>query len=166
LAAGGEAGVQAMLMFMVLYMVDVTGFFACLTALQRDGKPMETFEDMAGLFKERPWMALALTAFSLSALGLPPFTGFFAKFYVFKAAIGAGLDWAAILALLGSVVAAVYYLRLIRVMWFDPAPSGTEKPAFDAKAFAIAAALFSFPVGLVALVWLDPLSKAAAAAFG
>ncbi len=166
LAAGGEAGVQAMLMFMVLYMVDVTGFFACLTALQRDGRPMETLEDMAGLVKERPGLALAMTAFSLSALGLPPFTGFFAKFYVFKAAIGAHLEWAAIAALVGSVVAAVYYLRLIKVIWFDAAPSATEKPAVSAQAIAIAAALFSFPVGLVALIWLDPLSKAAAAAFG
>jgi len=166
LAAGGEAGVQAMLMFMVLYMVDVTGFFACMTALRRDGRQMETIEDMAGLFKERPGLALAMTAFALSALGLPPFTGFFAKFYVFKAAIGAGLDWAAILALLGSVVAAVYYLRLVKVIWFDAPPSATEKPAFDAQAIAIGAAVFSFPVGLVALVWLDPLSRAAAAAFG
>jgi len=166
LAAGGEAGVQAMLMFMVLYMVDVTGFFACLTALQRDGRPMETIDDMAGLFKEKPGIALAMTAFSLSALGLPPFSGFFAKFYVFKAALDAGLAWAAIIALVGSVVAAFYYLRLIKVMWFDAAPGAVEQPAFSARAIAIGAALFSFPVGLVALVWLDPLSKAAAAVLG
>ena len=166
LAAGGEAGVQSMLMFLVLYMVDVTGFFACLTALERDGKPMETIDDMAGLFKERPGLALAMTAFSLSALGLPPFSGFFAKFYVFKAALDAGLAWAAIAALVGSVVAAFYYLRLIKVMWFDAAPSPTDKPAFDASAIGISAALFSFPVSVVALIWLDPLSKAAAAAFG
>ncbi len=166
LAAGGEAGVQAMLMFMVLYMVDVTGFFACLTALQRDGRSMETIDDMAGLFKEKPGLALAMTAFSLSALGLPPLSGFFAKFYVFKAAIDAGLAWAAILALVGSVVAAFYYLRLIKVMWFDAAPGAVEAPAFSARTIAIGAALFSFPVGLVALVWLDPVSRAAAAAFG
>jgi NADH-quinone oxidoreductase subunit N len=163
LAAGGEAGVQSMLLFMVLYMVDVTGFFACLCALQRNGKPMETIDDMAGLIKERPGLALAITAFSLSAIGLPPFAGFWAKFYVFKAAIGGGLTWAAVLGLVGSVVAAFYYLRLIKVMWFDPAPGQTEKPPFEAKAIAIAAALFSFPAVLVALVWLDPLAKAAAA---
>jgi NADH-quinone oxidoreductase subunit N len=166
LAAGGEAGVQAMLMFMVLYMVDVTGFFACMTALRRDGRQMETIDDMAGLFKEKPGMARAMTAFSLSALGLPPFSGFFAKFYVFKAALDAGLAWAAILALVGSVVAAFYYLRLIKVMWFDSAPGAVEAPAFSARTIAIGAALFSFPVGLVALVWLDPLSKAAAAVLG
>ncbi|MDO9222638.1 MAG: NADH-quinone oxidoreductase subunit N, partial [Caulobacter sp.] len=166
LAAGGEAGVQAMLMFMVLYLVDVTGFFACLSALQRNGKPMETMADMAGLFREQPGIALAMTAFSLSALGLPPFSGFFAKFFVFKAAIGAGMGWAAVLGLVGSVVAAFYYLRLIKVMWFDPAPGATEAPPLTAKAIAIGAALFSFPVVLIALAWLEPLARAAAAAFG
>ncbi|MDP1736080.1 MAG: NADH-quinone oxidoreductase subunit NuoN [Caulobacter sp.] len=166
LAAGGEAGVQSMLMFMVLYMVDVTGFFACLCALQRDGKPMETIDDMAGLFKERPGLALAMTVFALSALGLPPFSGFFAKVFVFQAALGAGLVWPAVLGLIGSVVAAYYYLRLIKVMWFDPAPGATEKPPLTAQTIAIAAALFSFPVVLVALAWLEPLALAAAAAFG
>lgn len=166
LAAGGEAGVQAMLMFMILYMVDVTGFFACLCALQRDGKPMETIDDMAGLFKERPGIALAMTAFALSALGLPPFSGFFAKYFVFKAALGEGLAWVAVLGLVGSVVAAFYYLRLIKVMWFDPAPGATETPPVEAKTIAIGAALFSFPVVLVALYWLEPLSKAATAVFG
>ena len=166
LAAGGEVGVQSMLLFMVLYMVDVTGFFACLCALQRDGKPMETIDDMAGLIKERPALALALTAFALSALGLPPFAGFWAKYYVFKAAIGGGLTVAAVLGLVGSVVAAFYYLRLIKVMWFDPAVGATERPPFEARSIAVVAALFSFPAVLVALVWLDPLAKAAAAVLG
>ncbi len=166
LAAGNEAGTQSMLMFMVLYMVDVTGFFACLTALSRDGKPLETIEDMAGLIKTRPGIALAMTAFSLSALGLPPFSGFWAKFYVFKAAIDAGLGWAAVLGLVGSVVGAFYYLRLIKTMWFEPAVGGADKPAFEVKAIAYGAALFSFPLVLIALIWLDPLARAAAAAFG
>ena len=166
LAAGGEVGVQAMLMFMVLYMVDVTGFFACLSALRRNGRPMETIDDMAGLFKEQPGIALAMTAFALSALGLPPFSGFFAKYFVFKAAIGAHLEWAAVAGLVGSVVAAFYYLRLIKVMWFDPSVGPVETPPLTAKTIAIVAALFSFPVGLVALHWLEPLALAAAAAFG
>jgi NADH-quinone oxidoreductase subunit N len=75
LAAGNAEGIQSMLTFMVLYMVDVTGFFACLAALSRKGKAMETIDDMAGLFREQPWIALAMTVFSLSALGLPPFSG-------------------------------------------------------------------------------------------
>jgi len=164
LASGKAEGVQSMLVFMVLYMVDVTGFFACLTALSRDGRPMETIEDMAGLFKERPGIALAMTAFSLSALGLPPFSGFWAKFYVFKAAIAAGLGPWAVAALVGSVVAAFYYLRLIKVMWLDPAPGRTDTPAPEARIVAFVMALFAFPVVLVALAAIDPLAQAAAAA--
>src|SRR3954468_6970102 len=100
-----------MLVFMVLYIIDVTGFFACLAALSRGGRSMETIDDMAGLIKERPAIALALTAFSLSALGLPPFSGFWAKYYVFKAALDSGLWGPAVFGLVGSVVAAFYYLR-------------------------------------------------------
>jgi NADH-quinone oxidoreductase subunit N len=165
LAAGGEAGVQSMLIFMALYTIDVTGFFACLAALKRGGRPMESFDDFAGLMRERPGLALATTAFCLSALGLPPFSGFWAKFYVFKAALGAGewTTWAAVIGLVGSVVAAFYYLRLIKVMWLDPAPGVTDAPAGGAVAVAYASALFAFPVVLIALVALDPLSLSAAA---
>ena len=166
LASGTQEGVQAMLVFMTLYIIDVTGFFACLTALSRDGRPMETFDDMAGLFQERPGMALAMTAFSLSALGMPPFSGFIGKVYVFKAAAAANLQWLAALGLLSSVVAAFYYLRLIKVMWFDPARGVTDRAPADAKGVAFAAAAFSFPIVLPALIFIDPLSKAAAAAFG
>ncbi len=169
LAAGTTEGMQAMLVFMILYLIDVTGFFACLTALSREGRPMETIEDMAGLFKERPGLALAMTAFSLSALGLPPFSGFWAKFYVFKAALNVGepmIVTAAVLGLIGSVVAAFYYLRLLKVMWFDAAPGQVDKAPGEAQAVAIGAAIFSFPVVLGALVFLDPLAKAAAVALG
>ncbi len=166
LASGTEAGIQAMLMFMVLYMVDVTGFFACLSALSRGGRSMETMDDMAGLWRERPWLSLAMTVFALSALGLPPFSGFWAKYYVFKAALDAGLWGPAVIGLVGSVVAAFYYLRLIKVMWFDASPGQTDKPPAEAGAIAIGLAVFAFPVVLIALTWLDPLATRAAQAFG
>jgi len=168
LAAGNAEGVTAMLVFLVLYMVDVTGFFACLAALSRQGNSMETLEDMAGLFKEQPGIALAMTAFSLSALGLPPFSGFWAKVFVFKAAMGAGIldETAAVLGLVGSVVAAFYYLRLIKVMWFDGAVGPTDKPPVEARVIAIGLALFSFPVVLGALKWIYPAAERAAHAFG
>src|SRR5690606_12995522 len=110
----------------------------------------------------RPGLAIAMTVFALSALGLPPLSGFWAKFYVFKAAIDGGIAWVAVLALLGSVVAAYYYLRLVKVMWFDPAPGAVDAPAPEARAVAMGAALFSFPIVLVALAWIDPLARAAA----
>ncbi len=165
LAAGGQAGVQSMLVFMTLYLIDVTGMFACLTALSRDGRPMENFDDMAGLVRERPGIALAMTAFSLSALGLPPFSGFWGKVYVFKAAADAHLAWLAALGLLSSVVAAFYYLRLIKTMWFDAPGGRTDAAPADARGVAFAAAAFSFPIVLPALALIDPLSRAAAAAF-
>ena len=167
MSAGTAEGYQSMLVFMVLYMIDVTGFFACLTALSRDGKPMETMDDMAGLMRERPGLALCMTAFAVSAIGFPPFSGFIAKVFVFRAIIDAGYSWVAVVGLVSSVVAAFYYLRLIKVMWFDAAPAGeVDAPPADAKAVAYAAALFSMPVVIVAMIALDPLSKAAAAAFG
>ncbi|HXQ12914.1 MAG TPA: NADH-quinone oxidoreductase subunit NuoN [Caulobacteraceae bacterium] len=166
LSAGTQEGVQAMLVFMVLYMIDVTGFFACLMALNRDGKPMETMDDMAGLMRERPGMALAMTAFAVSAIGFPPFSGFWAKVYVFKAIIDAGYGWVAVVGLVSSVVAAFYYLRLVKVMWFDPPGGAVDAGPADARGVAFAAALFSFPVVLVALIGLDPLAKSAASAFG
>ena len=166
LSAGSAEGVQSMLTFMVLYMVDVTGFFACLAALKRQGRDMETIDDMAGLFKEQPGIALAMTAFSLSALGLPPFSGFWAKVFVFKAALAAGLPIAAVLGLVGSVVAAFYYLRLIKVMWFDGSVGATDTPAPEARFIGVGLALFSFPVVLGALIWIYPAAGRAAHAFG
>jgi NADH-quinone oxidoreductase subunit N len=162
----GPSGVQAMLVFMVLYMIDITGFFACFTALSRDGRPMESFESLAGLSQERPGIALALTGLCFSLTGIPPFSGFWAKFYAFKAALAAGQWQIAVFGLVMSVVAAFYYLRLVKTMWFDPPPGRTDAPPQEARAIGLAAALFSFPVVLPFLAVLDPLAKLAAQAFG
>jgi len=164
LAAGGAAGIQSMLVYMVLYVVDVTGFFACLAALSRGGKAMETMADFAGLARERPALCLAMTVFSLSALGLPPMSGLWGKYYVFKAAAGAGMVPVAVAALVGSVVAAFYYLKLIKVMWLDPSLGATDAPPLEATVVTYGAALFAFPVVLVALIVLDPWAHTAAAA--
>jgi NADH-quinone oxidoreductase subunit N len=164
LAAGGAAGLQSMLVFMVLYLIDVTGFFACLAALSREGRPMETMADFAGLMRERPGLAVAMTAFCLSALGLPPFSGFWGKVYVFKAAIAAGLAPVAVAALVGSIVAAFYYLKLIKMMWLDPSPGPTDPPVAGARAVTYASALFAFPAVMIALIAIDPLARVAAAA--
>ena len=165
LATGTEQGVQAMLVFMILYMIDVTGFFACLIALSRKGQPMETLPSLAGLAKERPGIALALTGLSFSTMGIPPFSGFWGKFYVFKAAIAAGFWPVAVFGLVTSVIAAFYYLRMVKTMWFDPSPGQTDAGHGDARAVAMGAALFTFPVVLPALAALDPLARLAASAF-
>jgi len=166
LAAGGVVGIQSMLMYMVLFVVDVTGFFACLSGLTRDGRSLETMADFAGLMRERPVMAFCMTLFALSALGLPPLGEFWGKFYVFRAAwgVGPGLGVVAVIALVGSVVAAFFYLRLVKVMWMDPSPGPTDTPAPEARALAYAMAVIAFPVVLIALAALDPLARAAAVA--
>ncbi len=167
LASGSQTGLQAMLMFMTLYVIDVTGFFACLLALSRNGKPMETLSSLSGLVRERPALAVAITILSLSVLGLPPLSGFWAKFYVFKAAVSThGLEGAAVYGLVMSVAAAFYYLRVIKTMWFDAPEGATDAPPFDARLIALGAAAFSFPLVMPALSVLDALAATAAKAFG
>ncbi len=166
LSTGTQLGLQAMLVFMVLYMIDSTGAFATLAALSRDGKPMETVGDFAGLSQERPTLAIVLTVLSLSLLGLPPLSGFWGKFYVFKAALAAGQWQIAVFGLVASVPAAFYYLRIIKTMWFDAPAGRTDTPAPDAQAVAVAAGLWSLPLVLVGLAFLDPLAALAARAFG
>ncbi|RZJ74671.1 MAG: NADH-quinone oxidoreductase subunit NuoN, partial [Brevundimonas sp.] len=125
-AAGTALGVQSMLLFMTLYVVDQFGFFAILLSLSRKGRPIRKIADLAGLRKDRPGMALALTVLSLSVLGMPPLSGFWGKWAVFGAAADAGYWMVGAAGLVASVVAGFYYLRIIKVMWFDPAPEGTE----------------------------------------
>jgi len=167
-AAGTQVGVQATLMFMTLYVVDQIGFFAILLSLSRNGRPTRKIADLAGLKKDRPLTAVALTILSLSAVGIPPMSGFWGKFYVFGAAADAGYWMAGAAGLVASVVAAFYYLRVIKVMWFDTPEFDvtTDKAPVSAQWIGWAAAAFSFPVLLIALTWLEPLTRAAAAGVG
>jgi len=169
IAVGTTLGVQAMLLFMTLYVIDQFGFFALLLSLNRNGRPIRRIEDFAGLRKDRPVMALVLTVLSLSVLGMPPLAGFWGKWAVFGAAADAGYWMVGAAGLVASVVAGFYYLRIIKLMWFDPAPDGVEaidRSPIEAKTIAIAAALFSFPLVMVALTWLEPLTRAAAVGYG
>jgi len=167
-AAGTEAGVQATLMFMTLYVIDQFGFFAVLLSLSRSGRPIRKIADLAGLKKDRPLMAVALTILSLSAVGIPPMSGFWGKFFVFGAAADAGYWMAGAAGLVASVVAGFYYLRIIKVMWFDAPETevATDKSPLEAKWIALAAAAFCFPLVIVALTWLEPLTRAAASGVG
>jgi NADH-quinone oxidoreductase subunit N len=166
IAAGTTAGVQAMLAFGVLYIIDVTGVFACLLALSRNGRPIVNIADLAGLNVDRPGTAIVITFLSLSVLGMPPFSGFWAKVFVFGAAIEGGLWVFAALGLAASVVAAFYYLRIIKLIWFDPSPGLTDPAPRDAQWVAYAAAAFCFPLVLFALGFLDRFAGVAAASLG
>jgi NADH-quinone oxidoreductase subunit N len=167
-AAGTQAGVQATLMFMTLYVIDQFGFFAILLSLSRNGRPIRKIADLAGMKKDRPLTAVALTILSLSAVGIPPMSGFWGKFFVFGAAADAGYWMAGAAGLVASVVAGFYYLRIIKVMWFDaPATDvAPDKSPLEARWIALAGAAFSFPLVIVALTWLEPLTRAAASGVG
>ena len=168
IAAGTSAGLQAMLMFMTLYVIDQLGFFAILLSLSRSGRPIRRIQDLAGLKRDKPVTAVALTILSLSVLGMPPFSGFWGKYYVFGAAANAGLWPVAAAGLVASVVAAFYYLRIIKLMWFD-APVDevvADKAPVEAQWIGWACAAFAFPLVIVGLTWLEPLTKAASAGFG
>jgi NADH-quinone oxidoreductase subunit N len=166
IAAGTTLGVKAMLVFGVLYIIDVTGFFACLLALSRSGRPIVNIADLAGLKVDRPGTAIVITFLSLSVLGMPPFSGFWAKVFVFGAAIESGLWIFAALGLVASVVAAFYYLRIIKLIWFDPSPGLTDPAPRDAQWVAYACAAFCFPLVLLALGFLDRTAGVAAASLG
>jgi len=119
LAAGTALGVRGMLFYLVFYAVTNLGIFACIQAMCRNGEPVESISDLAGLARTRPALAFGFAAMMLSLSGLPPLAGILAKAYIFLAAIDAHLYVLATFGVLTSVVAAYYYLRIVKVMYFD-----------------------------------------------
>ncbi len=161
--AAGQGGLAPLLMFFVMYMIDTLGLFACQMALVRRGEAITRIDQMAGLAKTNMPLALAITALALSVLGMPPFSGFWGKFFVFGAAIKAGLWPFATAGLVASVVAAFYYLRIIKLMWFDAAPGETDASPAEAKWIGLASAAFSLVGVIVFLSLVYPLAQAATA---
>ena len=129
LAAGSEEGVRGVIVYMVIYLAMTLGAFAVLLSLHRKDTMFETIDDLSGLSRTHPWLAFCLAAMMFSLAGIPPLAGFFAKFYVFAAAIQAGLVTLAVVGVVTSVVGAFYYLRLVKVMYFDEAKAPYERIA-------------------------------------
>ena len=127
-AAGGASGVQGVLLYLTIYLVMNLGTFACILAMRRDGRMVEEMSDLAGLNRTHPGLAMALAIFMFSLAGLPPLAGFFGKLYVFLAAVEAGFVGLAIAGLLSSVVAAYYYMRVVKVMYFDEPADAFDRP--------------------------------------
>ena len=126
LSTGTNEGIQSSIIYISIYVVMNLGFFCCLLMLKRDGKYYETVEDMSGLSKNHPMLSFSLLLILFSLAGIPPLAGFFAKFYVFMAVIKSEMYFLAITGLLSTVIAAFYYLRIIKIIYFDP-----EKEKFD-----------------------------------
>jgi NADH-quinone oxidoreductase subunit N len=144
LAAGSEEGVRGVLIYMAIYLAMNIGAFACILCMRRKDGMVEQISDLAGLSKSNPAIALALAIFMFSLAGIPPLAGFFGKFYVFMAAIHAGLYALAVIGVLASVVGAFYYVRIIKIMYFDEPAAHFERPlGGEVTVLMAAAALFT-----------------------
>jgi NADH-quinone oxidoreductase subunit N len=119
LAAGTPEGVQGVLIYMSIYVAMTLGTFAVILSMRRNGRLVENISDLAGLSRTHPTMAFFLAVLLFSLAGIPPLAGFFAKFYVFLAAIKAGLFTLAVIGVLTSVVGAYYYLAIVKIMYFE-----------------------------------------------
>jgi len=128
LAAGTEAGVRGMMVYLAIYLAMNLGTFACILAMKRDGSMVEGIDDLKGFSKTHPMMALVLSIFMFSMAGVPPLAGFFGKLYVFLAAIQSGLYGLAVIGVVSSVVGAFYYLRIIKLMYFDEVEQPLDTP--------------------------------------
>jgi NADH-quinone oxidoreductase subunit N len=160
-AAGTERGIQSVVFFLAIYMVMNLGAFAIILLMKRRNVMVENISDLAGLGRSHPMLALSMMIMMFSLAGIPPLAGFWGKLYVFMAAVEAKLFWPAVLGVLASVVASYYYVRIVKVMYFDESEEAID-PSFSGmnRAVAFASAL------LVALFSLlpQPLSALAAAA--
>ena len=128
LAAGTPEGVRGVLIYMVIYVVMNAGVFCCILAMRRKEGYVETIGDLAGLSRNQPMVAAMLAMLMFSLTGIPPLAGFFGKFYVFAPAIQAGLYPLAVIGVLASVVGAFYYLRIVKIMYFDEPAEAFEQP--------------------------------------
>jgi NADH-quinone oxidoreductase subunit N len=161
LASGSEKGIQSVVFYLAIYMITTVGVFAIILLMKRRGVMVEGIPDLAGLARSQPTMALALLIFMFSFAGIPPLAGFWGKLYIFIAAVEAKLYVPAVLGVLASVVAAYYYMRIVKVMYFDEPAEALDRPLFGvnrAVAFVSAVLLAAFSLAP------QPLSLIAAAA--
>ncbi|HJR55270.1 MAG TPA: NADH-quinone oxidoreductase subunit NuoN [Rhizomicrobium sp.] len=152
LAAGTTYGVQGVLFYMAVYVATNLGVFACIQAMQRNGQAVENIYDLAGLARTDIRFAIVFAMLFLSLAGLPPLAGFLAKFYIFLAAVEAGLLVPAIIGVLASAIGLVYYLRLTKIMFFDE-----PAPAFDGRRSIPPRLIISLSGAFALLLILAPL---------
>jgi NADH-quinone oxidoreductase subunit N len=147
LAANTPAGVRGVVIYMLIYLAMTLGTFAFILAMRRKDEQVERIDDLAGLASTNPVMATIMTILLFSLAGIPPLAGFWAKWYVFLAAINAHLYALAVIGVLTSVVGAFYYLRIIKIMWFDEARDGFSPMATELRVvFGLSGAFILFYV--------------------
>jgi len=161
LAAGNAEGYRGIVIYLSIYLAMTAGTFACILLMRRRGQAVEEIEQLAGLSRNHPMIAAALAVFMFSLAGVPPLAGFFGKFYVFLAAVNAKLYVLAVIGMLASVVGAYYYLRIVKIMYFDaPAEPFERQIGSGMTAILGVSALFT----LLFFIWPAPLLAGADAA--
>lgn len=160
LVVGNEEGVQGILTYLAIYIFMNIGAFAIILSMRQKGRAVEGISDLAGLSKTSPMMAAGLAIFMFSMAGIPPMAGFFGKFYVFISAVHAGMYWLAVIGVLTSVVGAYYYLRIVKVMYFDEPVEAFDAPRLANRLILLVAGAFT----LFFIVYPSPLLLGAQAA--
>ncbi len=143
LAAGTSEGVQGVLIYMAIYVTMTLGVFAVILSMRRSTGMVESIDQLAGLARTRPAMAFFLAMLLFSMAGIPPLAGFFAKFYVFLAAIKAGLYVLAVIGVVTSVVGAYYYLAIVKIMYFDEPVEGFYDMPYELRVVLAVCGLFN-----------------------
>ena len=158
LSAGTNQGIQSAITYISIYFVMNLAFFSCLFMLRRGDNYFENMEDLSGLSKNHPILAISMMVILFSLAGIPPLAGFFAKFYIFMAVIEQSMYFLAVVGLLSTVIAAFYYLRIIKVIYFDPEKEIYEKNHHIGLTLTLVistifiTAYFIYPRGLTELV--------------
>ena len=150
LAAGTAKGAESVLIYLAIYLVMNIGVFAFILSMRRDGMQVTKIDDLAGLWKADGLSTFCLGALMFSLAGIPPLAGFWAKFFVFQAAVDAGLIWLLVVAVVGTVISCFYYLRIVKIMVFDEPADAFDGPMLiehRLALFASAALVFAFVVG-------------------
>ena len=162
LAAGTELGVQAMLIYMAIYVAMNVGTFAFILSMHKDGQPVTAIEDLNMYARVNPTRALAMLVLLFSLAGVPPFLGFFGKFYVLRAAYEGGLVWLAVAGVIASVIGAFYYLRIVFFMYFGDEREPLDRPQSPILWGFLMASATAMVVGVVFLFGIEGMAQAAA----
>ena len=161
LAAATPNGIRGVLVYMAIYLFMNLGTWAVILCMRQKGRMLESISDLSGLGRTQPGLALALGIFMFALAGIPPTAGFFAKLYIFLAAIDANLVGLAIIGVVASVVGAFYYLRIVKVMYFDEPLVAFDRPlAPELKAVLVVIAVLT----MLFILWPDPIVGGATAA--
>ena len=160
LASGSQEGVRGVVVYVMIYLIMTLGVFACVIAMRRKGTQVEEIADLSGLARNNKALAFVLAMLMFSLAGIPPLAGFFGKYFVFLAAVKAGLFTLAVIGVVTSVVGAYYYLRIVKIMYFDEPAEAFDAMDGEVKLVAYASGAFTLLFALFA----DPLVNLAAAA--